>query len=116
MANRFSSWLSRPLALRSLLTQTRLAFRLLREPRVPLLVKAVPILAALYVIWPIDLLPDLFPVLGQLDDLGVALLALELFTKMCPPVVRSFHQEAILQRRGYSPMPGDGDVIEVAKV
>lgn len=114
MANRFSSWLSRPVALRSLLMQTRLAVRLLREPRVPLLIKAIPILAALYVIWPIDLVPDLFPVIGQLDDLGIALLALEMFTKMCPAVVRSFHQEAILQRRAYSRM--DGDVIEGAKV
>jgi uncharacterized membrane protein YkvA (DUF1232 family) len=114
MANRFSSWLSRPAALRSLFAQMRLAIRLLREPRVPMLVKAIPILAALYVIWPLDVVPDFFPVLGQLDDLGMALLALELFTKMCPAVVRSFHQEAILQRRAYSPM--DGEVIQGAKV
>jgi uncharacterized membrane protein YkvA (DUF1232 family) len=112
MANRFSSWLSRPMALRSLLAQLRLAVRLLREPRVPLLVKAIPLLAVLYVIWPIDLLPDFFPVLGQLDDLGIALLALELFTKMCPAVVRLFHQEAILQGRAFSKMPSEDSTIE----
>lgn len=118
MANRFSSWLSRPLALRTLFAQARLAARLLREPRVPLPVKVIPILALLYVIWPIDLVPDLFPVIGQLDDLGIALLALEMFTKMCPAVVRSFHQEAILQRRAYSPMDGVSRVrgYESAKV
>jgi uncharacterized membrane protein YkvA (DUF1232 family) len=114
MANRFSSWLSRPVALRSLFAQVRLAIRLLREPRVPMLVKVIPILALLYVIWPLDIVPDLFPVIGQLDDMGVALLALEMFTKMCPAVVRSFHQEAILRGRGYSPM--DCDVIEAAKI
>ena len=112
MANRFSSWLSRPLALRTLFAQARLAFRLMREPRVPAIVKVVPVLAAIYVIWPLDIVPDLFPVIGQLDDLGVALLALELFTKMCPAVVRAFHQDAILQRRAYSPMPAEGDAIE----
>jgi uncharacterized membrane protein YkvA (DUF1232 family) len=101
-------------ALRSLFAQMRLAVRLLREPRVPMLVKVIPILALLYVIWPLDIVPDLFPVIGQLDDMGVALLALEMFTKMCPAVVRSFHQEAILRGRAYSPM--DGDVIEVAKI
>ena len=112
MAIRFSSWLSRPLALRSLLVQARLAARLLREPRVPALVKAVPALAAIYVIWPIDLVPDLFPVLGQLDDLGIVLLALELFIRMCPTGVRSFHRDAILQRRAYSPMSSSDDAIE----
>ncbi|HET9362203.1 MAG TPA: DUF1232 domain-containing protein [Vicinamibacterales bacterium] len=117
MANRFSSWLSRPMALRTLFAQARLAYRLLREPRVPMLVKAIPILAVLYVIWPLDIVPDLFPVIGQLDDLGVALLALEMFTKMCPAVVRSFHQEAILRGRAYTRM--DVDVVrgyEGAKV
>ena len=112
MAIRFSSWLSRPLALRSLLVQARLAVRLLREPRVPALVKAVPALAALYVIWPIDLVPDLFPVLGQLDDLGIVLLALELFIRICPTGARSFHRDAILQRRAYSPMSSGDDAIE----
>ena len=73
------SWLEKPGLLRTLLAQSRLAFRLIREPAVPLLAKSIPALAAVYLIWPLDFLPDLLPVLGQLDDLGVVLAALELF-------------------------------------
>ena len=61
MAIRISSWLSRPWSLRSLITQARLALRLLREPRVPMVLKAVPLLAMLYVISPIDFVPDFIP-------------------------------------------------------
>jgi uncharacterized membrane protein YkvA (DUF1232 family) len=112
MAMRISSWLSRPLSLRLLLGQARLATRLFREPRVPASVKAVPILAALYVISPIDLVPDFLPGLGQLDDLGIILAALELFVRLCPSGAQSFHRDAIAQRRRYTPMSSTDDIIE----
>jgi uncharacterized membrane protein YkvA (DUF1232 family) len=112
MATRISSWLSRPLSLRSLITQARLAFRLFREPRVPILLKAVPLLAFLYVLSPIDLVPDFIPGLGQLDDLGIMLAALELFVRLCPSGAHAFHREAIAQRRRYAPMTSTDDIIE----
>ena len=112
MAKGVSSWLSRPLALRSLINQARLAVRLMREPRVPTLLKAIPVVAALYVISPIDLVPDLIPVLGQLDDLGVIVGALELFIRLCPSGAQAFHREAIVQRHAYSRMSPDDDAIE----
>lgn len=112
MAIRISSWLSRPWSLRSLLLQARLAFRLFREPRVPMVLKAVPVLALLYVISPIDFVPDFIPGLGQLDDLGIALAALELFVRLSPGGAHTFHREAITQRRRYSPMAPTDDVID----
>ena len=112
MAIRISSWLSRPWSLRSLLLQARLAFRLLREPRVPMVMKAVPLLALLYVISPIDFVPDFIPGLGQLDDLGIVLAALELFVRLCPGSAHTYHREAITQLRRYSPMTPTDDVID----
>lgn len=42
---------------------------LLRDPRTPKLPKAIVVAACLYLIWPMDLLPDfLIPVAGFLDD------------------------------------------------
>lgn len=112
MAIRISSWLARPLSLRSLIVQARLGIRLFREPRVPALLKAVPILAGLYLVSPIDLVPDFLPGLGQLDDLGVILAALELFVRLCPAGAQAHHREAISQRRRYTPMASNEDIIE----
>ena len=106
------SWLSRPALLRTLVAQARLAIRLLRDPRVPWLTKGVPLLAALYLVAPLDFVPDIFPVLGQLDDLGVAVVALEVFLRLCPSGARAFHEAAIAERRAYSPMASTDEIID----
>jgi uncharacterized membrane protein YkvA (DUF1232 family) len=104
MAARLSSWLTRPALLRSLLERARLALRLLREPAVPVAIKALTALPLLYVISPIDLLPDFIPVLGQLDDLGVLVAAVELFVGWCPPEAVEHHRRAIEAGTAYAPM------------
>ena len=109
---RFKSWLSRPSMLRALASRARLAFRLLREPAVPLLVKALPVLAGAYVVSPIDAIPDFIVGLGQLDDLTVLIVALEAFVRWCPSNVVSHHLSAIQQGRRYQPMRPDGTVID----
>ena len=106
------SWLAKPGLLRGLLAQARLALRLIREPAVPLVTKAVPVIAASYLIWPLDVLPDIFPVLGQLDDLGVVLAALEIFLRLCPVAPAAFHREALAAGRRFSTMPAQGSVID----
>ena len=49
---------------------------LMRDPRIPFWAKAaIPAVAAAYVISPVDLIPDFLVGFGQLDDIGVMLLA-----------------------------------------
>ncbi len=52
---------------------------LLLDPRVPLLIKLLPLLVAVYLASPIDLLPGI-----PLDDIALALLALVLMVKLTP--------------------------------
>lgn len=81
--------------LTTLLKTGRLALRLFRDPRVPLYAKAVPILALIYAASPLDLVPDLIPVLGQLDDVAVLAAGLEFFIKLCPQDVVEEHRAAL---------------------
>ena len=65
----------------------RLAWRLGVSPRVPWRAR-LPLLALLiYLALPIDIVPDFIPVLGQLDDVLVAGLAVWWFLRFCPPEV-----------------------------
>ena len=108
MAFGMGSWLARPWLLRALLFDLRLAARLFREPAVPAVAKAVVPLALLYLISPIDVLPDFLPVLGQLDDLAIAYVALKFFVRICPPAVVAFHRAAALAKRPFATMsPAD---------
>lgn len=77
-----------------LLRQSRLAWRLFRDSRVPGWVKVIPIGALIYLISPIDLIPGLVvPGLGQVDDLVLLLLALKAFVDVSPPGVVREHME-----------------------
>jgi uncharacterized membrane protein YkvA (DUF1232 family) len=112
MAVRLSSWFVRPSLMGTLFAELRLAWRLIREPRVPLVVKALPALAVLYVLSPLDFIPDVLPVIGQLDDLGILVLSVKLFLRMCPSAVASFHAETITSGRRFTPMAPADVVIE----
>ena len=91
----------------------RLIWRLLNDKRIsPWLKTAIPLMTAFYVLLPIDLAPDVIPILGQLDDLAIILLATRLFIELCPPSIVREH----LQRMGSASAktPLDEDVIDAA--
>ncbi|HEY8169117.1 MAG TPA: YkvA family protein [Candidatus Limnocylindrales bacterium] len=62
----------------------RLIWSLLRDDRVPPAQKAVLAVAMGYVVLPIDLLPDRLPILGVVDDVAVAVVAIDLFLEGVP--------------------------------
>ena len=67
----------------------RLLGRLLRDTRVPTAEKALFVGAIVYFISPIDLIPDIFPFIGQVDDIYViALTLLRLVNRTDERVVR----------------------------
>jgi uncharacterized membrane protein YkvA (DUF1232 family) len=78
-----------------LVRQGRLTWRLYNDSRVPRWVKLIPVAGLIYLISPIDLIPDMMlPGLGQLDDVAVILLSLKLFIDLCPPgIVREYLDE-----------------------
>lgn len=54
----------------------QLLYRLVKDPEVRVAAKAVSAACIAYVLWPLDLIADFIPVLGQIDDLYVIALAI----------------------------------------
>lgn len=76
---------------RKLPTYVRLLWGLLRDPRVPLRQKGLLVLLAGYLLTPLDIIPDFIPILGQVDDVAVALLVFDLFIRSAPREVVDEH-------------------------
>ena len=62
----------------------RVAWHLLWDRQVPLSTKAIPLVVVLYILSPIDILPDFIPGLGQIDDVALFLLGVQAFIAMSP--------------------------------
>lgn len=77
----------------------RLGWRLLRDSRVPVAPKLLVPLAALYIVSPIDVVPEiLVPILGLVDDVGVigaALAVISMLTHWAPRAVVAEHAAAL---------------------
>ncbi len=73
-----------PLAARAPM-YARLLWALLRDDRIPSSQKAVVGLAAGYLVLPFDLIPEVVPVVGRLDDVAVIVLALDIFLENVSP-------------------------------
>ena len=60
---------------RGLLARPRAVLRLLTDRTAPKLPRIVALIAVLYAIFPLDLVPDVLPLIGWIDDLGLATIA-----------------------------------------
>lgn len=56
-----------------------------KDPRVPWHAKVLALLVAAYAVSPIDLIPDVIPVLGLLDDMILLPLGIYLVVRLVPP-------------------------------
>jgi uncharacterized membrane protein YkvA (DUF1232 family) len=70
---------------------TKLAWNLLRDPRLSQGQRTTIFLGLGYLALPFDLVPGIIPVAGQLDDLAAILLALRTVTRALPPAVADAH-------------------------
>ena len=98
---------------RELWHQVRLVWYLVRDPDVPFYLKALPLAAVLYLLISTDLVPDVFPVLGQLDDITALVVGGKIFIELAPPHVVSRYLDAM--RRHMDEAKGDGGNGELAK-
>jgi uncharacterized membrane protein YkvA (DUF1232 family) len=64
--------------------QAKLTVQLFLDPKVPIYLKALPLAAVAYLIFPFDFLPDVIPGLGQLDDITILLLGAKVFIELAP--------------------------------
>ena len=74
---------------------TRVSYMALRDPRTPWHVKALAAVMALHAISPVDIIPDVIPLHGVLDDVLVIPLAIALMVHLLPtPLKTELQSEA----------------------
>src|SRR5438067_8364143 len=83
---------------REVVQQIKLAFALLLDPRVHPITKLIPLAAVGYLLLPTDIIPDILPILGQMDDVVVLMLGLRLFFEFSPAPVVQEHLQRLVER------------------
>jgi len=73
----------------------KLIWRLLNDRRVSPWLKMIIPATLLYLLFPFDIVPDIAPGLGQLDDIAVILLGLKFFIEMCPEEIVRQHLDEL---------------------
>ncbi len=82
----------------------KLLTRLMRDPRVPIRPKITVGATLLYLVSPLDLIPDMIaPIIGQVDDVLIIAFALDRLVKAAGPSITAEHWD------------GDGDVLDVIR-
>ena len=74
-------------------------FYALRNPRATLAARGIALLALVYVVWPFDVVPDVVPLLGWLDDLAIGPMLLWAASRFIPGDVMSSARDAVNRRR-----------------
>ncbi len=86
---------SHPSTFIRLLDHLKLSWKLFRDPSVSSLVRyGIPILGLLYLLSPVDVIPDVLLGFGQLDDAAVLLLLSQLMVMLAPDDIVARYQQA----------------------
>ena len=78
--------------IQGIIDEAWLTWRLLMDKRVPMWMKAVALLPLVYVLSPIDIIPDFILGLGQLDDIGIVLVGMRFFQSLVPDDIVAEHR------------------------
>jgi uncharacterized membrane protein YkvA (DUF1232 family) len=98
--------------------QLRLCWRLLRDDRVSPLKYLLPTLVGLYVLSPLDPIPDFLLGIGQMDDFGIVIASVLLLTRIIPKLAPAEIVDEHLRymdndgRTNHRQTKADSDVIE----
>lgn len=90
----WTSWKQRARQLKKLTYALYLAYR---DPRTPWLARIVAVVVVSYAFSPIDLIPDVIPILGIVDDLILIPLGIALAVKLMPANIWQDAQVAATQ-------------------
>jgi uncharacterized membrane protein YkvA (DUF1232 family) len=97
---------------RRLPAYVKLAWGLVRDPRLPRTARRWLVGAGIYNLTPLDPIPGIIPIYGQLDDYAVLLLAIRKALRSSPETVRAEH----LTRVGSSEAQIDADLREIRRI
>ena len=82
-------------ALTQVLRTFQLVWELLKDSRVPLFPKLFMLASVVYVVSPVDFVPDVFLGLGQIDDLALLTFGIAAFIELCPKDLVEEHRKRI---------------------
>jgi uncharacterized membrane protein YkvA (DUF1232 family) len=78
--------------IQGIIDEAWLTWRLFTDNRVPMWMKAVLLIPLIYVLSPIDIIPDFILGLGQLDDIGIILAGMRFFQSLVPDEIVAEHR------------------------
>ena len=84
--------------------EAAMVWLLLRNPKAPLVAKVVAVAAALYLFSPLDIVTDLIPILGWIDDAIIVSALLSLAYRLLPPDVYESLKRQAAKRTGNQPV------------
>ena len=79
--------------------EVKALFYALIDSRAPFAARGLALLALIYIIWPFDVVPDVIPVLGWLDDLTIGPLLMWAASKFIPADVMDKARDAVRRKQ-----------------